>query len=201
MLIIMSDKNIPLITGGDMKIPLIPCLALLGLLAAGCSGIRVSQDYDIQLPFPEIHTYAWKSPVAKAGADIRENNPLLHKRFRENIDRVLQEKGYARTSDPDFLVDYEYAVNTRIHSEPYTTGFGFGFGPYHRYGGFSVMTAPDIYEYDVGTLVIDVYDAGSDTLLWRGMGSEEITPHPTPQKRTEMVRQMVEAILAQFPPQ
>ena len=186
-----------------MKIQPIKGLVLLLLMAsaAACSGIQVSQDYDIQLPFPEIKTYAWKSPVEKTSDDIRENNPLLHKRFHENIDRILTKKGYVRKSDPDFLVDYEYAIKTRIHSEPYTTGFGFGVGPYHRYGGVNVISAPKVYEYDVGTLAIDVYDAGSDTLLWRGMGSEEISEHPSPKKTSEMVSRMVEAILEQFPPQ
>ncbi|MFO7912673.1 MAG: DUF4136 domain-containing protein [Desulfotignum sp.] len=176
-------------------------MLLLLLMAAGCSGIQVSQDYEMETRFSKLQTYAWKARVEKNSDDIRENNPLLHKRFRENIDRVLKEKGYARKSNPDFLVDYEYSIKTRIHSEPYTTGFGFGYGPYYRYGGVNIMSAPKVYEYDVGMLAIDVYDAGSDTLLWRGMGTEEIVSHPTPQKSSEMVRQLVEAILEQFPPQ
>ncbi|HKL02013.1 MAG TPA: DUF4136 domain-containing protein [Desulfotignum sp.] len=186
-----------------MKIQPIKGLVLLLLMAsaAACSGIQVSQDYDTRIPFPDMQTYAWKSPEEKTSDDIRENNPLLHKRFHENIDRILTEKGYVRKSDPDFLVDYEYAIKTRIHSEPYTTGFGFGVGRYHRYGGVNIISAPKVYEYDVGTLAIDVYDAGPDTLLWRGMGSEEIAEHPTPEKSTEMVRRIVEAILEQFPPQ
>ncbi len=181
--------------------PITGLVLLLLLMAAGCSRIQVSQDYDTQMQFPNMQTYAWKSLLNKKSDDIRENNPLLHKRFRENIDRVLKEKGYARKSNPDFLVHYEYSIKTRIHSEPYTTGFGFGYGPYYRYGGVNIMSAPKVYEYDVGMLAIDVYDAGSDTLLWRGMGSEEIASHPTPQKTSEIVRRLVEAILEQFPPQ
>ncbi len=185
-----------------MKIqPITGLVLLLLLVAAGCSGIQVSQDYDTQMQFPDMQTYAWKSPLNKDSDDIRENNPLLHKRFRENIDRVLMEKGYARKSNPDFLVDYEYSIKTRIYSEPYNTGFGFGVGSYSRYGGVNVMSAPNVYEYDVGMLAIDVYDAGYDTLIWRGMGSEKISSHSTPQNTSEMVRQMVEAILEQFPPQ
>jgi hypothetical protein len=184
-----------------MKIQQLTGMVLLLLMAAGCSGIQVSQDYDIQRPFPDMQTYAWKFGANKSSDDFRETNPLLHQRFRENIDRVLTEKGYAQKSHPDFLVDYVYAIKTRIRSQPVTTGVGFGAGPYYHYGGIHIMSAPRVYDYDVGMLAIDVYDAGSDTLLWRGTGSEPITSHPTPQKTSEMVRQMVEAILVQFPPQ
>lgn len=187
-----------------MKIQFLKMVALLLLLwvaAAGCSRIQVSQDYDTKMHFPQLYAYAWKSAVKKNHADIRENNPLLHKRFHENIDRVLMEKGYTRKNKPDFLVDYEYSIKTKIYSEPYTTGVGFGLGSHHRYSGFGISTAPQIRQYDVGILAINVYDAASDMFLWRGMGSEEISSHPTPQQTSEMVRRLVEAILVQFPPQ
>lgn len=184
-----------------MKIQKLTGMVLLLLMAAGCSGIQVSQDYDIQRQFPDMQAYAWKAAENKSSDDFRENNPLLHKRFRENIDRVLTKKGYAQKSNPDFRVDYTYAIKTRIRSQPVTTGFGFGAGPYYHYGGIHIISAPNVYDYDVGMLAIDVYDAGSDTLLWRGMGSEQIASHPTPQKISEMVTRLVEAILEQFPPQ
>ncbi|HKJ66291.1 MAG TPA: DUF4136 domain-containing protein, partial [Desulfopila sp.] len=132
--------------------------------------------------------------------DVRANNPLLHKRFRQNIDRVLEEKGYQRAAVDDFLVDYNYSISTRMETEPFTTGFGFGIGSSRRYGGFGINTGYDIRQYDVGTLVVDIYDADSQELLWRGRGSEVISRHPTPEQNSEMVRLLVEAILAQFPP-
>jgi hypothetical protein len=187
-----------------MRIQFLQMAALLLLLcvaAAGCSRIQVSQDYDTKMHFPKLHTYAWKPPVEKKHDDIRENNPLLHKRFHENIDSVLMEKGYTRKNKPDFLVDYEYSIKTKIYSEPYSTGIGFGIGPHYRYSGFGISTAPQIRQYDVGILAINVYDAESEIFLWRGMGSEEISSHPTPQQTSEMVRRLVEAILFQFPPQ
>jgi len=175
------------------------CVAVLMMLTA-CSGIEVSQDYDTEMTFPRLQTYAWKSSSVEKHDDVRANNPLLHKRFRQNIDRVLEEKGYERTTGVDFLVDYSYSISTRMKSEPFTTGFGFGIGSFRRYGGFGINTGYDISQYDIGTLVVDIYDADSQELLWRGRGSEVISRHPTPQQNSEMVRQLVEAILAQFPP-
>ncbi len=180
---------------------MVALLLLLWVVVAGCSSIQVSQDYDTKMHFPKLDTYAWKSPAKKTHDDIRENNPLLHKRFYENIDRVLMGKGYTRKNNPDFLIDYEYSIKTKIHSEPYTTGFGFGIGPRYRYSGIGISTAPNIDQYDIGMLAINVYDAESEMLLWRGMGSEELSSHPTPEQTSEMVMRLVEAILAQFPPQ
>ena len=173
--------------------------AVLMMLSA-CSGIEVSQDFDTEMAFPRLETYAWKNQSVDKHDDVRADNPLLHKRFRQNIDRVLEEKGFARKIPSDFLVDYSYSITTRLESEPVTTGFGFGIGSYHRYGGFGIHTGPDIHQYDVGILVIDIYDAETEDMLWRGRGSEVVSRHPTPQQNSEMVRQLVEAVLGQFPP-
>ncbi len=175
------------------------CVAALMMLTA-CTGIEVSQDYDTEMSFPRLQTYAWKSRSVDRHDDVRADNPLLHKRFRQNIDRVLEEKGFSRRVSADFLIDYRYSISTRLESEPLTTGFGFGIGSHHRYGGFGLQTGSDIRQYDIGILIIDIYDALTRDMLWRGRGSEVISRHPTPQQNSEMARQLVEAVLAQFPP-
>lgn len=174
-------------------------LAALVMLTA-CSGIEVSQDYDTEMTFPRLQTYAWKNQLVDKHDDVRADNPLLHKRFRQNIDRVLEEKGFFQRVPADFLVDYSYSITTRLESEPLSTGFGFGIGSHRRYGGFGIQTGSDIRQYDIGILVIDIYDAETQDMLWRGRGSEIVSRHPTPQQNSEMARLLVEAVLAQFPP-
>lgn len=174
-------------------------MAVLMMLTA-CSGIEVSQDFDTEMTFPRLETYAWKNRPVEEHDDVRADNPLLHKRFRQNIDMALREKGFAQKAPADFLVDYSYSITTRLESEPVNTGFGFGIGSYRRYGGFGIHTDPAIHQYDVGIFVIDIYDAETEDMLWRGRGSEVVSRHPTPQQNSEMVRRLVEAVLAQFPP-
>ncbi|MDJ0622645.1 MAG: DUF4136 domain-containing protein [Desulfocapsaceae bacterium] len=172
---------------------------LLLLFLTGCAGIQVSEDYDTRTPFPKLQFYDW-NPIAIDDRDTRLNNPLLQKRFREAIDRELQTKGFVVAPIPDFRVQYTYSIATRLESDPVSTGFGFGKGSYRRYGGIGISTRSDIRQYDVGTLVIDIYDEQSAKLLWRGRGSDTYDNHATPEEMTVRVNKLVAAVLAQFPP-
>lgn len=173
-----------------------PCLLFLFFLS-GCAGIQVSEDYDTKTPFPVLQFYNW-NPVVIDSDDSRITNPLLQERFRVAIDLELQEKGFLLAPVPDFRVQYSYTIDTRLESDPLSTGFGVG--KHRRFGGFGVSTHTDIRQYDVGTLVIDFYDEQTEKLLWRGRGSENHDNHATPQETTAIVNKMVKAVLAQFPP-
>ena len=178
---------------------LVSCLILF--IFSGCSKVQVSQDYDTTMRFPYLKTYNWKPIQIRENSDPRVNNPLLHKRFQQTIDRVLAEKRFVRNQNADFLVSYDFSIRTKIQSSPISTGFGFGIGSYRRYGGFGFDTGSEIRQYDLAILVIDIHGSRTDNLLWRGTGSEIYGSHPSPEDNMAMVNSLVEAILAQFPPQ
>jgi hypothetical protein len=52
-----------------------------------------------------------------------------------------------------------------------------------------------------GAPVIDVIDATSRQLVWRGSGSRAVSRNPTPEQTTAVIDEAVRSILAQFPPQ
>lgn len=172
------------------------------LLLAGCSTVHVSQDYRDDLNFSWYRTYDWQSPDSpQATGNIRLDNPLLHERFREAIDRSLALRGYARQKQSDFLVDYSYAVETRVETIPYGPRFGYSFSRRYRYHdiGFGNYYT-EINQYEVGILAISFYDSPSGKLIWRGIGSERVEMHATPQEITAFVDRLVTAVLSQFPP-
>lgn len=173
---------------------------VLFFLLTGCSAVQVSQDYDAGADFMGLRTYDWRAETTPEGELLIERNPLLHKRFYQTIDRVLQQKGYVLSDSPDFLVGYDFSVTIRMESDPFSTRFGFGVGSYYRYGGIGFNAAPDIRQYDLGVLVINIYSTNPENLVWRGKGTERIPSHSTPENLTDMVNRMVEAILKQFPP-
>ncbi|MBW2620351.1 MAG: DUF4136 domain-containing protein [Deltaproteobacteria bacterium] len=169
----------------------------------GCSGIEVSQDYDVAADFSNLKTFDWYSAEQKKTGDLRVDNPLLDSRIRKAVDRSLAEKGYQRIfqGTPDFYVGYKYAILTRIGSEPVRTGIGFGFGGAGSVGAIGIGTGGDVKEYDEGMLVIDITDTINRKLLWRGTGTRRVSRHSDPKKTTKEVNENVEKILAQFPPQ
>ncbi len=166
----------------------------------GCSRVQVSQDYRIGTNFFQYHTFQWKMSDFPTSNDIRVNNPLLQERFQQAIENRLTASGYVLQSRADFLVSYSYTIQTRLESEPYGTNVGFGFGRRYRYGEIGFGEGVSVSQYDVGVLVIDIYDALNGTLLWRGTGSEIVRTHSTPEDTTAFVYRMVDSILAQFPP-
>lgn len=179
-------------------------VAVIGimLLFSGCSTVRVSQDYRADIDFSNYHSYDWKTTIdtRPESDDIRLDNPLLHARFHQAIDRLLALRGYSRKETADFLVRYTFSIESRLESEPYGPRAGVGFGRRHRYGEIGFGNYTDINQYDVGILAINFHDVVSETLIWRGVGSERFDIHATPEETTAFVDRLVTAILTQFPP-
>lgn len=176
---------------------------LILLLTIGCSGIQLSQDYDPATDFGSLKHFAWASATQPATGDARIDNPFRDARIREAVDRLLQEKGFlqAGAAAPDFLVRYQYTLRRRIDSEGPGGGIGFGIGSYGSHGGIAIGTGNSVREYDEGTLVIDIEQAASASLLWRGSGTERFREYDDPQKTRQAIDALVKGILDQFPPQ
>jgi hypothetical protein len=179
--------------------PLFIFLALA--IIAGCSGITVSQDYDQQADFAVFKTYAWKQDPAAVKDDEAELSPLVAARIRNAIATELEAKGisYSDTS-ADFLVDYNLKVESKISSSNVQTSIGFGTGGYRSFGAVGISSAPDIRQYDEGTLYIDFYASDNNKLVWRGISSQAIDKHEDPDKLTEQINLNVQKILEQYPP-
>ena len=76
--------------------------------------------------------------------------------------------------------------------------YGYGYGRYGRpMGGYSETR---VSEYTQGTLIIDIVDAASNELVWRGSTEGRVREKKTPEEREKRIRDAVAAILAEFPP-
>lgn len=177
-------------------------IALLSvmLLLGGCSTVQVSQDYRPGNDFSRFHTYRWQAVTQAESVDVRVSNPLLQERFRQAIDGTLAVRGYTQAASADFLVSYNYSIQTRLESERFSTGVGYGWGRYDNFGGIGISTGVGVRQYDVGVLVIDFFNGSTGEPVWRGTGTELVTTHSTPDATTAFVYRMVDSVLAQFPP-
>jgi hypothetical protein len=177
-------------------------ITLTALLVTGCSGIQVNQDYDPSTDLWSLKTYRWASDNQPKTGDLRIDNPLRDKRIRAAVERVLAEKGFARSEDgsPSFLVSYQYTLRQKIESDG--GGVGFGVGSFGRGGGIAIGTGTgsSVRGYDQGALTIDLIEPGSESLLWRGTGTQQFKEYADPVKTTGDIDTLVETIMAQFPP-
>jgi hypothetical protein len=84
-----------------------------------------------------------------------------------------------------------------------------GGGPYGYYGGFygygpgwgwgmgHATTTFNTYDYKVGTLVVDVFDAKEKKLIWEGIGQGTINDNL--KKRDENIPKAVAEIMKEYP--
>jgi hypothetical protein len=59
---------------------------------------------------------------------------------------------------------------------------------------------PAIDSHMAGSLLVDIFDAGTKKLVWRGTAAGEVDPGLTSQQRDERMRAMVREMLSHFPP-
>ena len=61
-------------------------------------------------------------------------------------------------------------------------------------------TSTQVRDILVGTLVIDMADAGKKQVVWRGMGVKEVDTTAKPEKRDKSINKAVEKIFKNYPP-
>jgi hypothetical protein len=175
---------------------------LLGLLVlvSACTSVQVSQDYDTNFTFGTTNTFGWHAKLQHESSDFQKPDELLAKRFKEAIENVLTNQGFKLNERPTFLVSYAFSIISKLQVDPSYSAFGYGFGRYGYSRGFGINTGNSIRQYDQGKLVINIHSATTNQLVWKGTGTREMSTHSNPTQITRNVYEMVEAILAQFPP-
>lgn len=166
-------------------------------LTAGCSSISINHDWDRDAPFPDYKTYAWLEVVQETPKDAkaaRQTSELLIQRIKRAVDTQLAAKGFTRDSEnPDLLVMYHTGVQQKVN----VTDWGYRYSyDYWGYGGRNI----DVYEYDEGTLIIDLIDFKAKELVWRGSGTRSVDSHWTPEKADAVINDAVQKIFTKYPP-
>lgn len=174
-------------------------LAISTILLAGCSAVRVSQDYDPQATLSAVGTFAWQYAVQPETGDVRIDNPLLDRRIRTAVVRHLAVRGANQVeSQPDYYLAYHFVIASRIESDPDYPVVGAGwphFPWYHRY-----EREFRVHQFDECRLAIDLISGHLKTLVWRGTGIYRFKTFDDPQAAATDMQQTVDRILAQFPP-
>lgn len=172
---------------------------MVGLfLAAGpIYAQKISIDYDKDYDSSSIKTFAW---AETSKTSLAASNPLLHSRILNGIEYYLTlEEVREVGADPDIYVTYhtsskqKIVVNTTDFGYGYPRGWGhYGRGPYY---GASVGTSTfSVNTYQMGTLVVDVWDAGTKTLVWRGMATN-ITVTDNPEKMKKRINKALKKMV------
>ncbi len=172
-------------------------LAAMTVLAGfACSTISVNSDYDRSVNFEGLRTYDWLPEPQQKQHSPQVENTLVKARVRHAVERELDNKGYRKVSEaPDFYLAYHTAVQKKVEVQTVPAG-----GRRGRRGGWGGVYT-DVYEYDEGTLILDIVSAGKQELMWRGTAKAVMNWKGSPETKTENINEAVGKILERFPPE
>ena len=125
---------------------------------------QVKTDYDRSANFSQYKTYSWEK--------VQSADPLWVDRIKEAVNAALTSKGLTpvESGGDVAIVALEMTKDQRTLNTFYN-GFGGGW----RWGGGFGNATTTVGNYKVGTLVVDMFDANSKKLVWRGSSSDTLS--------------------------
>jgi hypothetical protein len=140
-----------------------PPTLLLGLLVAGSVfGQKIEIESDQAVDFTRFKTFAIR--VARLNSKNPSlNSELIKKRINADIQKALEAKGltFVESGPSDLNIRYTLGAVRKMELETYPAGW--------RGWGTAVVRVP----YTEGTLVLDLRDPSTRSLVWRAIAREE----------------------------
>lgn len=163
----------------------IPLLAtLVCLMSMTALGQQVSVNYNHNQDFSQFHTYAWGSNNAN-----QIQNSILAQVAKDDINAAMQSKGITlvqENQNPNLIL----TANGGMKQQTSWSAWGMrGIG-----GGMGGITPEQSVE---GTLIVDLFDAKNQALVWRGISQNTLSNNGN--KNQQMVEKAINKMFKQYP--
>jgi hypothetical protein len=127
-------------------------IAVAALSLAGCATLRLGSHTDSGVVWSKYKTFDWGPADALPAGDARlDHDPVFRDRVEGAIEKAMAAHGFeiaARFERPDLLIHYHANITERLNI--------------------------DAERYESGTLVVDIIDASTNVLMWRGWASGSV---------------------------
>jgi Domain of unknown function (DUF4136) len=175
-----------------MQTKVIVLIGLTLFLAKASFAQQVKTDYDRAANFSQYKTFSWKK--------VQTPDPLWVDRIKAAVDAALAAKGWTQVESGGDISIVAIEINRDQQTlNTFYDNFGGGFGRrgFGGFGGFGeATTTPETYT--VGTLVVDLFDAKTKNLVWRGVSSGMLSNKSD--KNIENLNKGVQKLFQHFPP-
>jgi hypothetical protein len=164
----------------------------VAMLTVSCAySLRSATDYDRTVSFSSYHSY-FMVPGNSSG------NPLMDERARADVENALTTKGWTELPDGEGQAAVVVHAATRAkHS--YETFYNGWSGWHWRWGPNGLGdSATFMDDYNVGTLVVDIFDAKTKRAIWHGTASGALSGNPRSNEKA--TGQAVSKMFSDFPP-
>jgi hypothetical protein len=176
-----------------------PCLhtvaVAVALAATACATMTVSSHVEPGLETAQYRTFDWGPADSLPVGDARlDRDPFFNDQMHGAIERGLALQGFTLAEpggSPDLLIHYHANISQRIDVGAADQEFEFCAGE---------GCDPLVTVYEAGTLVIDIVDARTNRVIWRGWAQDGIQDElADPQRMEALIEQAVARMLARFP--
>lgn len=187
--------------------------SLAGLVTCctlGCAPqVAIYTEHDPNADFSGLSTWDWAKPKPAVAGEQPKQDPILDARIRAAIEVELGDLGFKRDDGgtPTFLVAYTAATEESMQSWAIDDYYGYSRPTYRFYAGrsrnYPLGTGTQreiVYEYQEGSLVLDVSTPDTHRLLWRAYARSTIEPDQKQETRDKRLRDAVRKMLKGFPP-
>lgn len=165
-------------------------VGLVLLAALFVSAQNVKTDYDHNYNFSRLHSFAVKVGTAWGNTEM-QNHAV------EAITKQLIARGWTQAEEAscDALVVLNGATKTAQTFQAFYSTL-----PHYSWQnvGAPLLADSDAYEYSVGTLVVDVFDAKTRRVVFRGVGEDTLSGDPG--KVSSRIDQATRKMFEDFPP-
>ena len=176
-----------------LLIPLVLCLSS----AASSFASDVKTDFDRATDFGRYKTFCWQK--------VETRNPLWIERIKAAVSSALTGKGWSQAESSSACDVAVVAMGIKRSHDTVNTfydnvgggwgGWGWrGFGA----GGFGEATTTT-ETYQTGTLIVDLFDAKTKNLVWRGSATDTLSNNSD--KNIKKLNSSVHKLFEHFPPQ
>ncbi len=170
------------------------CISRLGvvltaLLISTSVLARVNVDYDKSADFSKYRTFAWKKGTPS-------KDPLMEKRIRDAVENELRAKSL---NQADGAPDLYVVTHASSRKEQQVHIDNLGYSGYGGRGWYSRgPTRVNVYEIPIGTLMVDLVDAKTNELVWRGLAEKTLSEKP--EKVAKLIYKVVKKMFKKYPP-
>jgi hypothetical protein len=177
-----------------LRLARLTAAAICAAALTGCATMNVSSHVQRGLDFAQYRTYDWGPADALPTGDPRlDKNPFFQDHVQGSIERQLAGKGLKRADlgMPDLLIHYHASISQRIDVNRVDSKYGY-------------CAAGDcqsaVTEHEAGTLVVDIVDARTNRVIWRGWAQDSVEGVLDNEDRMErQINEAVSRMLAQLP--
>jgi hypothetical protein len=163
------------------------------MLAAPACGpsLSVDRDYDPEVEFDRYYTWYWlaDSPTKKTMENADERTRELDSLIRNVIAGEMREKGFTLVeTNPDIEIAYHIGMTGEYGAVNWDRDY------------LATVKNAEVYRSSGGVIIVDMIDARTGRLMWRGKGTGAVNVDPTPEMVEKNLTRAVKKLLDGFPP-